>query len=67
MDRLPGKPEKNAAVTGKQINWPFWHIFDQTRIFSKDLASSVLSIYGAIASYKISDKTNKPTQEKMLP
>ena len=59
-----GNPEKNAAVTGQQINWGIFHIFGQARIFSKDLTLSIFRTYGPRTSYKISEKPNDPIPRK---
>ena len=44
---------------------PFLPIFEKMRIFPKNGAQSLLSIYGPLTSCKISEKTNEPIPRKV--
>ena len=44
---------------------PFFPIFQKMRIFPKNRALSLLSIYGPLTSCKISEKTNESIQRKV--
>ena len=44
---------------------PFFAIFQKMRIFPKNPALSLLSIYGPLTSCKISEKTNEPIPRKV--
>ena len=44
---------------------PFFPIFQKMRIFLKNRALSLLSIYGPLTSCKISEKTNEPIPRKV--